>query len=159
DVGAWNGAFSLEAKRLGAARVMATDMYTWAHPFFRGLEKFLYVKKDMKLEVEYKMLDIQDIRQYTFGNFDIVLFLGVFYHLRDPITVIANIAEVATSWLVVETHIDLVDVPNPAMRYYPGAELAEDPTNWWGPNQQCVEALLRTAGFTEVHFTRNPCHP
>src|SRR5215831_9420720 len=45
------------------------------------------------------------------------------------------------------------------MRYYPGAELAEEPTNWWGPNQQCVEALLRTAGFAEIYFTRNPFHP
>src|SRR5271167_4387223 len=43
DIGAWNGAFSFEAKRLGAGRVLATDMYTWAHPLFNGLEKFLYV--------------------------------------------------------------------------------------------------------------------
>jgi tRNA (mo5U34)-methyltransferase len=159
DVGAWNGAFSFEAKRIGAARVLATDMYTWAHPFFNGFEKFLYVRKDARLDIEYRVLDTHQINREIVGEFDIVLFLGVFYHLEDPITVIANIAEVAASWLVVETHLDLDDVPNPAMRYYPGAELADDPTNWWGPNQRCVEALLRTTGFTEIHFTRNPFHP
>jgi tRNA (mo5U34)-methyltransferase len=159
DVGAWNGAFSLEAKRLGAAHVLATDMYTWVHPFFRGFEKFLYIRKDSGLDIDYKMLDTHQIRRDIVGEFDIVLFLGVFYHLQDPITVIANIAEVATSWLVLETHLDLEDIPNPAMRYYPGGELSEDPTNWWGPNQECVEGLLKTAGFTEIYFSRNPLHP
>jgi 2-polyprenyl-3-methyl-5-hydroxy-6-metoxy-1,4-benzoquinol methylase len=159
DVGAWNGAFSFEAKRLGAAHVLATDMYTWAHPFFRGFERFLYIRKDSGMDIDYKVLDTHQITRDTVGEFDVVLFLGVFYHLQDPITVIANIAEVATSWLIVETHLDLDDVANPAMRYYPGSELAEDPTNWWGPNQHCVEGLLRTAGFTEIHFSRNPLHP
>ena len=159
DVGAWNGAFSFEAKRLGAARVLATDMYTWAHPSFHGFEKFLYVLKDKKLDIEYKLLDTHHIKPDIVDYYDIVLFLGVFYHLEDPISVISNVAELATSWLVVETHLDLDEVPDPAMRYYPGAELADDPTNWWGPNQRCVEALLKTAGFTEIHFTRNPFHP
>jgi tRNA (mo5U34)-methyltransferase len=159
DVGAWNGAFSFEAKRLGAARVLATDMYTWVHPYFRAFERFLYVRKDFRLDIQYKVLDTHQIKRDIVGDFDVVLFLGVFYHLEDPITVIANIAEVATSWLVVETHLDLDDVPNPAMRYYPGVELADDPTNWWGPNQRCVEALLTTAGFTEIRSTRNPFHP
>jgi len=159
DVGAWNGAFSFEAKRLGAPHVLATDLYTWAHPSFRGFEKFLYVRKDSGLDIDYRVLDTHQIRRDVVGEFDVVLFLGVFYHLQDPITVIASIAEVATSWLIVETHLDLDDVSHPAMRYYPAAELAEDPTNWWGPNQQCVERLLTTAGFSEIHFTRNPFHP
>jgi len=159
DVGAWNGAFSFEARRLGAAHVLATDMYAWAHPVFRGFEKFLYIRKDSGLDVEYKVLDTHHIKRDLVGSFNIVLLLGVFYHLQDPVTVITNIAEVATSWLVVETHLDLDEVDNPAMRYYPGTELADDLTNWWGPNQQCVEALLKTAGFTEIHFTRNPFHP
>ena len=128
DVGAWNGAFSFEAKRLGAGRVLATDLYAWVHPSFGGLEKFLYVRKDARLDIEYRILDTYQIKRDIVGDFDVVLFLGVFYHLEDPINVIANIAEVAASWLVVETHLDLDDVPNAAMRFYPGAELADDPT-------------------------------
>src|SRR5271165_2731188 len=50
DIGAWNGFFSFEAKRRGAARVLATDMFAWTHPEFRGLERFLYVRKDSSLE-------------------------------------------------------------------------------------------------------------
>ena len=156
DVGAWNGAFSFEAKRRGAARVLATDMYTWTHPVIRGFERFLYVRKDTGLEIEYKLIDVPNINTETVGQFDVVLFLGVFYHLQDPLSAINCLANIANPWLILETHLDLDDIPYPAMRYYPGSELADDPTNWWGPNQQCVEDLLKSAGFTQVLFSRNP---
>src|SRR5205807_6932118 len=58
DICAWNGAFSFEAVRRGASRVLAIDSYTWMHPTFRGLEKFLYVRKDLDLPVEYKVLEV-----------------------------------------------------------------------------------------------------
>ena len=159
DVGAWNGAFSFEAKRRGAASVLATDMFTWTHPVFRGLERFLYVRKDSGLEIEYKLIDVPDITTQTVGIFDVVLFLGVFYHLQDPLSATNCLAEISSRWLVLETELDLDDVPYPAMRYYPGGELANDPTNWWGPNRQCVEALLKNAGFTQIGFTRHPMNP
>jgi tRNA (mo5U34)-methyltransferase len=158
DIGAWNGAFSFEAKRLGAARVLAVDMYTWTNPQFRGLERFLYVRKDQALDIEYRLLDIAETCKRTVGKFDIVLFLGVFYHLQDPLSAIMSVAEVTGSWLVLETHLDLDYLTYPGMRHYPGRELANDPTNWWGPNQKCVEALLLTAGFADVHFLPHPVH-
>jgi hypothetical protein len=42
------------------------------------------------------------------------------------------------------------------MIFYPGAELGEDHTNWWGSNRACVEAMLTSIGFREVRFTANP---
>jgi tRNA (mo5U34)-methyltransferase len=159
DVGAWNGAFSFEAKRRGAARVLATDMFAWTHPVFRGLERFLYVRKDTSLNIEYKSIDVPEITTATVGQFDVVLFLSVFYHMPDPRSVIKPLAEISKFWMVLETHLDLDEVPYPAMRYYPGSELGNDPTNWWGPNQQCIEALLVNAGFTQIAFTRHPMAP
>jgi FkbM family methyltransferase len=156
DIGAWNGAYSFEAKRRGAARVLATDMFAWTHPRFRGLEKFLYVRKDSGLDVEYNLIDVPDITTETVGQFDVVLFLGVFYHLPDPLSAVKNLAEIAKRWLVLETHLDLDEVPYPAMRYYPDRELQDDPTNWWGPNRKCIEALLENAGFSQIRFTPYP---
>ena len=156
DVGAWSGAFSFEAKRRGAARVLATDMYAWTHPNIHGLEQFLYVRKDSGLDVEYKMLDIPDIELQAVGKFDIVLFLGVFYHLPEPLSILRRLYEIADPLLILETHLDLEDLPVPAMRYYPGTELGGDGSNWWGPNRQCVEALLRNAGFVEVNYRPHP---
>jgi tRNA (mo5U34)-methyltransferase len=42
------------------------------------------------------------------------------------------------------------------MVFYPGTELNDDPTNWWGPNRQCVEALLRLVGFNRVVYEPHP---
>ncbi len=159
DIGAWNGAFSFEAKRRGAARVLATDYLTWTNTRVNGFEKFLYVRRDLGLDVEYKIHDISEICVEAVGRFDIVLFLGVFYHLHEPISILRRASEIADTWLVVETHLDLDDLLYPAMRYYPGDELVGDPSNWWGPNPACMEALLKTAGFTEVRFRRNPSFP
>ncbi|MBV9183801.1 MAG: hypothetical protein JO356_21055 [Acidobacteria bacterium] len=57
---------------------------------------------------------------------------------------------------MVETHLDGSALKRPAMIFYPGRELGGDPTNWWGPNQACVEALLRHVGFKRVDFTSHP---
>jgi len=158
DIGAWNGAFSIEAMRRGAARVLAVDLYTWIDPRFRGLERFLYMRKDSGYtQIDYKILDVHDLSEDTVGRFDIVLFLDVLYHLREPLSVIDRLAEVTTENLVLQTYMDRVgEVPFPAMRYFPGAELANDASNWWGPNQACVEALLTTSGFKDV---RGRFHP
>jgi tRNA (mo5U34)-methyltransferase len=160
DVGAWNGAFTLEAMRRGAARALSVDFYTWVDPRYRALEKFLYVRKDSGFSnIEYKVLDVQEISKANVGTFDIVLFLGVFYHLREPLSILDRLAEIVQDCLILETYLDPIDnVAYPAMRYYPGDELAGDPTNWWGPNQACIEALLRSCGFAAVDPRFHP-HP
>lgn len=159
DIGAWNGAFSFEAKRRGAKRVVSADMPVWNHEELRGLEKFLYVKKDSKLNVDYVICDVQETNYTNLGKFNIVLFLGVFYHLEDPLSCIKALAEMADPWLVLETHCDMHEFPFPAMRYYPGSELLGDGSNWWGPNPACIDALLRVAGFTDVTYSVHPDRP
>ena len=158
DIGAWNGAFSFEAMRRGAARVLAVDLYTWIDPRFRGLERFLYVRKDRGCDsVAYRVLDVQDVSKATVGTFDVVLFLDVLYHLREPLSIFDRLAEIVGEWLVLQSYLDPVDNCSvPAMRYFPGDELAGDASNWWGPNRACVEALLRTSGFREIRSSRHP---
>jgi tRNA (mo5U34)-methyltransferase len=157
DVGAWNGAFSVEAMRRGARRVLSVDFFTWLHPNWRGLEKFLYIRKDSGYDIDFKVMDVRNISKEAVGQFDVVLFLGVFYHLREPISILDRLADIVTDTLVLETYLDLLDdVPYPAMRYYPGAELVGDSSNWWGPNQACMEALLRTSGFSEIRSSAHP---
>ena len=57
--------------------------------------------------------------------------------------------------LVLETHLIRFPWWKPYMRFYPGTELGKDPTNWWGPNRACIEAMLRDLGFSEIKF-RHP---
>lgn len=156
DIGAWNGFFSFEADRRGAARVLATDSYCWNNEEFRGREAFDLAHAALKSTVEVKEIDVTDLSIQTVGQFDIVLYLGVFYHRYDTIEALSRVAALARDVLVVETYIDLRDLKVPAMRFYPGKELNGDPTNWWGPNEQLMELLLGGLGFAEVETSIHP---
>jgi tRNA (mo5U34)-methyltransferase len=156
DIGAWNGFFSFEAKRRGASRVLATDSYCWSHPQIRGRETFEIARSALGLEVDAREIDAIELSTETVGEFDVVLYLGVFYHRYDAIESLAKVARLAKQLLIVETHLELRDVDVPAMVFFPGRELANDPTNWWGPNEHCMEALLLGHGFEEVEITAHP---
>ncbi len=152
DFGAWNGAFSVEAARRGATRVMAVDHYTWTHPAFRGRQTFDLVNRVTGLGIEARDIDLDgpQLDLSTFGRFDVVLFLGVFYHLRDPLVALREVAALAREVLVVETHTRLTLSRVPSLRFYPSHELEGDTTNWWSPNVACIVALLKLCGFARV---------
>ena len=95
-------------------------------------------------------LELDEIGPDTIGRFDVVLFLGVLYHLKHPWPVLERVASVCDGLLIVETHADLLDLRRPAMALYPGAELSGDASNWWGPNVAALTAMLREEGFTRV---------
>jgi tRNA (mo5U34)-methyltransferase len=155
DIGAWNGYFSFEAKRRQAERVLATDHHCWS-PEINGRATFELARTVLKLDVEALDVDVPDLAPERVGQFDVVLFLGVFYHLVDPIRALQNLASLTRDVAVIETHLDLHTVDRPAMVFYPGTELNNDPTNWWGPNRPCVEALLQLVGFERVVYQPHP---
>ena len=99
-------------------------------------------------------IDLPELTPSSVGRFDIVLFAGVLYHLKNPLWGLETVARLTSSLLVVETAMDAVDQPRPMMVFYPGTELNGDPTNWWGPNRQCVEAMLRDVGFPTLSLRR-----
>lgn len=80
------------------------------------------------------------------GAFDVVLFLGVLYHLRHPLLALERVASV-TRDLILKTVVDMLGIGRPAAAFYPERELSDDPTNWWGPNPAAVEGMLRAVGF------------
>jgi len=155
DVGAWNGHFSFAAKRRGAARVLATDSYIWTHPVWRGREAFDLARAELGLDIEAALVDPPAITE-ALGQFDVVLFLGVFYHLYDPIDALARLRGITRQLLLVETHMDLADEARPGMVFYPGATLNQDATNWWGPNPAVMLHLLLQMGFTRIFYRDHP---
>jgi tRNA (mo5U34)-methyltransferase len=159
DIGAWNGFFSFEAKRRGSSRVLATDSYCWSHPKIRGRETFEIARSALGIEVDAREIDVADLSAEAVGEFDVVLYLGVFYHRYDAIEALAKVAPLAKQLLIVETHLDSRQIDTPAMTFYPGRELNNDPTNWWGPNEHCVKALLLGHGFKDVEMTAHPSGP
>lgn len=159
DIGCWDGFNSFEAYRRSASRVLATDHFAWSEKCWGQRGAFELARKHIAPSVEVLEIDIPDLNQDRIGTFDVVLFAGVFYHLRHPFAVLEQISLLARDWLIVETHIDGEDIDRPAMVFYPGSELANDPTNWWGPNKLAVEAMLRDVGFANVETYAHPCYP
>jgi tRNA (mo5U34)-methyltransferase len=148
DVGAWDGFFSFEAERRGAARVLAVDTFAWqARGEATGKAGFELARRTLGSKVEDAEVEVLDLSPETVGVFDVVLFLGVLYHMRHPLLALERLRSVTRELLVVETHVDLLGLRRPAMAFYPGFELRGDWTNWWGPNPAAVIAMLEQAGF------------
>ena len=156
DVGAWNGAVSFAAKRRGAGRLVATDKHTWAHPRYRGRETFELGRSLLGLDIEAVEIDVPDLSPERVGTFEIVLFLGVFYHLFDAPTLTKRVSELATDLLILETHQDALELGRPGMIYYSGATLNGDKSNFWGPNPECIYEMLREIGFAKVFYQDSP---
>ncbi len=159
DVGAWDGFFSFEAERRGASRVLATDHFCWSGPGWGTKAGFDYAHGRFGSKVESQDIDVLDISPQTVGRFDVVMMLGVFYHLKDPLRGVEAVASVADEMVIVETETVLDDFDEPVMRYYLGNEMAGDPTNYWAPNKRCLEQMFREFGFSRFEFTDNPFVP
>jgi tRNA (mo5U34)-methyltransferase len=154
DVGAYDGFFSFEAERRGAARVVAADEFCWSRPADpmtdgRGFDIAHWA---LQSKVEKRRIAVEDISPESVGTFDYVFFLGVLYHSPDPLGYLRRVHSVCSRTLILETHVDGLDYERPTMVFYPGATLGDDPSNFWGPNPKCVIEMLREVGFGRIEL-------
>lgn len=168
DVGARDGYFSFVAEARGA-EVLAIDAVAIEH-----LSSFTTAAKLLDSSVEYGTMNVYDVDPEELGTFDAIFFLGVLYHLRDPMLALDKLWSVAKpgALIWVESHtIDwgFVDPDSgeqktfasvapklaeaPMAQFYPKDLLGGNFTNWWGPNLAGLEAMVRSAGF-EVERSR-----
>jgi tRNA (mo5U34)-methyltransferase len=151
DIGAYDGFYSFEAERRGAARVVAADHWTWNWPGSDARRNFDLAHDVLGSRVEPVDVSVEELSpERVGGTFDVVLFLGVLYHAPDPIGYLRNVRSVTAGMAIVETVVDLMDIPVPAAAYYPKASLNNDGSNHFGPNALAVEGLLDAAGFGSV---------
>jgi tRNA (mo5U34)-methyltransferase len=148
DVGANDGYFSFAAERLGASRVLAADSALWAWTP-RGKAGFEYARRALGSNVEDIDIEVLDLSPETVGEFDVVLFLGVLYHMPHPLLALEQVTSVTKGLLVMETLVDLPYLRTPAAAFYPWA-MGGDDSNWWGPNRAAVVGMLRSVGFERI---------
>jgi tRNA (mo5U34)-methyltransferase len=150
DVGAWDGFYSFEMERRGAD-VLATDDYSWGGGGWGTKAGFDLAREALGSKVRSLQIDPLDLApEAVGGRFDIVLLLGVLYHLRDPLRVLERVASVTQGLLVLETEVGMLLTRRPAAEFFPGTELNEDPTNWWAPNVAAMSGMLRAVGFRSI---------
>jgi tRNA (mo5U34)-methyltransferase len=141
DVGPSDGFFSMQMALRGAS-VTAVD-YRPKHG-----HGFAVMEALTGLNFDYHQLNLYSIMPDKFGTFDIVVFLGVLYHLPDMILALDTVRQLCKGQLFLETEYEPELQPGTAVaRYYEAATLAGDITNFWVPNRECVNAMLRDAGF------------
>lgn len=153
DIGAWDGFMSFEAEKRGAARVVASDQFCWSGKGWGTKAGFDFAKDALGSNVEALEADVFDLDPEKHGRFDVVLMPGVIYHLTDPWGGLKRAADMTKELLVVETHTALNTSLEPVMRYWRGAELGGDDTNYWSPNEPCLRAILADLGFTRIETT------
>ena len=178
DLGCNAGFYSIEMKRRGAARVVGVDSDEGY------LEQARFAARVSGLDIEFRRLSVYDLAALG-ERFDIVLFMGVLYHLRHPLLALDLIHEhVARDVLVFQSmqrgsdQVDALkqdydfwetehfDSPGYPKLHFIEHDYAGDWTNWWIPNRACVEAMLRSAGFeltghpeAEVYICRRVAAP
>ncbi|HEY7129687.1 MAG TPA: glycosyltransferase [Nitrospira sp.] len=154
DIGAWNGAFSFEAERRGAAAVTALDHHIWTtDPEHR--KAFELARDALGSSVKDIICDVHDVTP-SIGEFDVVLLMGIFHHLKNPLLAMEIVGPLAREMLILESYTALNDLKVPAMRFFPRHELDGDASNWWGPNIPCLRATLELIGFRKIQPTLHP---
>lgn len=178
DIGCNAGFYAMEMKRRGAERVLGLDTDD------EYLAQAKFAAEVSGLKIEFRKLSAYDVAELG-ERFDLVIFMGVLYHLRHPLLALDLIHEhvardllLFQSMLRGDSQIDKIDKnydfwtteqfdsPGYPKLHFIEHQYAGDPTNWWAPNRACVEAMLRSAGFViaahpeeEVYLCRKGVRP
>lgn len=159
DVGCNAGFYTMEMKRRNAGRVVGID----SDPHY--LKQARFAAEHEGLDIEYRQMSVYDVPKLK-ERFDLVIFMGVLYHLRHPLLALDLLYEHVVDEMMLFQCLQRGDERIPDLREnYPFSEwavfdqphypklffveerYADDPTNWFLPNTAAMEAMLRTAGF------------
>lgn len=159
DIGCNAGFYSLEMKRRGAERVVGIDSDD------RYLAQARLAAEVLEMDIEFKNMSVYDVAALG-EKFDLVIFMGVFYHLRHPLLALDILYEnVVKDMLIFQSmqrgstdierlkydydfwETEMFSKPGFPQMYFIENRYSNDPTNWWIPNAACMEAMLRSAGF------------
>ncbi len=159
DIGCNAGFYTMEMKRRGAARVLGIDSDD------DYLRQARFAAEVEGADIEFRNLSVYDVGALG-ERFDLVLFIGVLYHLRHPLLALDLIHEHAVRDLLVFQSMQrgsedvvrlepdyefwdtsIFDQPGYPRLHFIERDYAHDPTNWWAPNRACSEAMLRSSGF------------
>lgn len=162
DVGCNAGFYSIQMKQRGAKTVVGIDHdegYLAQARFAAGV---------LDLDISFHQMSVYQVGELR-QRFDLVIFMGVFYHLRHPLLALDLLRQHTTDdWLLFQSmlrgsrsgssvapdypfsEIAIFDHPGFPKMHFIENSYSNDPTNWWIPNHACAEAALRSSGFTIV---------
>ena len=129
---------------------MAADHFSWHGSGWGTKAGFLLAREALGSRVEDIDIDVMDLTPERVGTFDVVLFLGVLYHLRHPFLALERVSSVTRDRLILETVVDLVGFAPSRDGVLSRTGVEQRSTNWWGPNIPAVHGMLESLGFEHV---------
>lgn len=160
EMGCAEGFFSFLAEGQGAREIDAFDIME------NCVERAKFAAEKRASKVAFFQYDAELPWQEIPSSLgiDLILCLGLIYHLRNPYGCLGNIKKLLApgGQAVIETALldnsedvpefGKVDyaVPYPMMRFWRGKEYNGDDSNWWTPNEACMMAMFDSAGFEVI---------
>ncbi|MFZ0042374.1 MAG: DUF1698 domain-containing protein [Solirubrobacteraceae bacterium] len=145
DIGTTNGGVAFELERRGAGRVLAVDILDAEHFGFNAIKRLL------GSEAEHLQANIYELPSLLKEQFDIVLFMGVLYHLRHPLLALDNVRRLTRGMAYIESAICDAELPDlattPVARFYRTDALGSDPSNWFSPNLLTLTEWCESCGL------------
>jgi len=158
DVGCSDGFYSFACQQLGAEVTAIDDESSL---LAGGLNGFQVAQELLGSRVEYRTADVHALPE-SLGTFDLILFINVLYHLRNPLLALDELAAAAKpgARLILKTYFRqdvrfwvkgrpvAFDISrSPKWWFFPNSELAGDPTNWFAPNKAALLGALEVCGW------------
>ena len=123
-----------------------------------GRAGFDHARAELGSKVEPVVGDFMTMDLSKLGTFDVVFFLGVLYHLKDPFAALRRLRDVTKELAVIETAGTVVPglTDERLWMFVEGAELNGDPSNWWAPTAAGLTGACRAAGFRDTRVILEP---
>lgn len=152
DVGCWDGLWSFEAEKRGAAAVYATDRVSQRPN--REEPTFSLAQQILNSQVRYyPELSVYHIDRLGVADFDIVLFCGVYYHLKNPLLALARLRRVMKEGAVIVVEGEVVNDDRASYaRFYYRDSYRGDRSTWWVPTAAC---LRQWVACSQLHVVRD----
>ena len=149
DIGCWDGLWSFEAERRGAAEVYATDALSQRplaeHP------TLILARAYMGSRVKYfPRLRVEDVLELGVSDFDVVIYTGIYYHLKSPLLAFARLRRVMKEGAVLIVEGEVIDSPECFARFYYREHYVDDASNWWIPTAPCLKQWIECSFFGAV---------
>jgi tRNA (mo5U34)-methyltransferase len=126
----------------------------WHPNTLPGKQPFDLAHRALGSRVETVVGDFMTMDLTPLGTFDVVLFFGVLYHLRDPLGALDRLAILTAPGRRAFIATQAAEIPGAESQAhwecFPGQDLNNDPTNWWAPNATALVGCLHAVGFREV---------
>jgi tRNA (mo5U34)-methyltransferase len=139
-------------------RAFHTVPELWDPVGLPGKRGFDLVHRLLNSRAEVVVGDFMTMDVSALGRFDVVLLLGVIYHLEEPLQALRRVRQLTLGLAAIETEAVLLPGPpgRPLWQFVDAAQLNDDPTIWWVPTVEGLRAMCLAAGFSRAEIVTGP---